>query len=467
MPVDLPVTTIYSKRKLKKKKIQLPAVFLFYTIAIIYVGWIGLTVAPNNLKGGDVAIETVEENPTTSTTDKTSNNQVSLPRVLAIVFPQYHRDPLNDKLWGKAFTDWDSLRKAPEKNRLGYAIPRPTELGYYDLTDLSPRKSQGELARKYGIDGFVFHHYWFYDETHPGPSLHAPLEQMLIDGHPDIPFCLHWCATKWQNTWHGDTAPGYVMPENGVLQNQFFPENSTDTAIETHYNWLRKFFHHKNYMKVDGGKPLFMLYNKKPRSVKVVSRLRELAIADGFPGLYVTLGLTKPHRHLQTIDNPKKNSFQLSKRAKMQVFNKTVAYPNPSDWNTKIPLTLPQWCIQNNSTNRMKRNREISGILTSFDNTPRRSYKDATLWSADEPDVVVGRFEKSIEAALYYETCCFLEEDEITSAKQGGDSRFIVINSMNEWAEGMAMEPSDVFGRKFLEAILHKKKELVAGGCKQ
>lgn len=159
----------------------------------------------------------------------------------------------------------------------------------------------------------------------------------------------------------------------------------------------------------------------------------------------------------------------------MDVFDKTVAYPNPYEWNTKVPLILPQWCVNNNKIREgghntakwsaVKRNREIPGILTSFDNTPRRGCDEATLWSADEPDVVVARFERSLEAALYYETCCFLNEDE-TSAKEGGDSRFIVINSMNEWAEGMAMEPSDVFGRRFLEAVLHKKQDLIAKGCK-
>ena len=38
--------------------------------------------------------------------------------------------------------------------------------------------------------------------------------------------------------------------------------------------------------------------------------------------------------------------------------------------------------------------------------------------------------------------------------KEDGDDRFILINAMNEWAEGMALEPSDVYGRKFLETIL-------------
>ena len=78
-----------------------------------------------------------------------------LPRVLAFVFPQFHRDALNDRLWGDGFSDWDNLRKAPTHNRLGYAIPRPTELGYYNLTDTEPRKQQGELAREYGIPAVV------------------------------------------------------------------------------------------------------------------------------------------------------------------------------------------------------------------------------------------------------------------------------------------------------------------------
>lgn len=129
--------------------------------------------------------------------------QPSLPRVLAFYFPQFHADPLNDRLWGAGFTDWDSLRSAPELNRLGGRIPRPTELGYYDLSDPTSdvARRQGELAREHGLDGFAYHHYWFYDESHPGPNLHAPLELLLKTGEPNVPFCLHWAAMKWISTW--------------------------------------------------------------------------------------------------------------------------------------------------------------------------------------------------------------------------------------------------------------------------
>lgn len=121
-----------------------------------------------------------------------------MPHLWVIYFPQYHPDPLNDKNWGDNFTDWVSLRKSPEKNRLGYDIPRPvsedTGLGYYDLRDVRPRREQGRLAKRYGVDGFVYHHYWFYDPTHPGPNLAAPLLNMLQDGHPDVPFLFNWCG---------------------------------------------------------------------------------------------------------------------------------------------------------------------------------------------------------------------------------------------------------------------------------
>jgi len=128
-----------------------------------------------------------KEGATTTLLHEGKEEENFLPRVLAFVFPQFHRDSLNDRLWAEGFTDWDSLRKAPEKNRLGFKIPRPTELGYYNYSDTEPRRKQGELANQYGIDGLIFHHYWFYDEAHPGPNLHEPVINMLKDGYPDVP----------------------------------------------------------------------------------------------------------------------------------------------------------------------------------------------------------------------------------------------------------------------------------------
>jgi hypothetical protein len=41
----------------------------------------------------------------------------------------------------------------------------------------------------------------------------------------------------------------------------------------------------------------------------------------------------------------------------------------------------------------------------------------------------------------------------------------VAINAWNEWGEGMALEPSDTYGRGFLEIISAVKEELRDAGC--
>lgn len=409
---------------------------------------------------------TTEDQEIDTTTVHGIKRDKNLPRILAIVFPQFHRDALNDNLWGEGFTDWNNLREAPKQNRLGFDIPQPTELGFYDLTDIEPRKKQGELANQYGIDGFIYHHYWFYDNDHPGPSLHAPLEAMLRDGHPDVPFALNWVALKWSKTWMGKVRDGFVYKEPDVLQKQYFPSNYTDSTITDHYNWLRQFFHHPNYIKVDG-QPLLMMYMKKPGSFPVLTRLRELAKKDGLPGLYIIVSFHRPHAHLQSDIDLDKYGLPRSKNKKWDGFNRTVAYPAPSLFNQNTTLEVPEWCTKENlkkdENNPMKQIDEIPGVITAFDNTPRRNSEDAFLWSAEEPEAALERFRRSLHAATYYESCCFrnVKGEEVRE----DDNRFILINALNEWAEGMVMEPSDVYGRKFLETVKNTKLKISKSGC--
>ncbi|KAL3937981.1 MAG: hypothetical protein SGBAC_007021 [Bacillariaceae sp.] len=416
-----------------------------------------------NLKGFESTTTTNAVSKTETIQTETANTNFLLPRVLVLVFPQYHKDELNDKFWGEGFTDWDNLKKAPLQNRNGDRIPRPTELGYYDLTETEPRQKQGALAKEYGIDGFVYHHYWFYDEDHPGPNLHKPLVNMLADGHPDVPFALHWCAVKWMTTWSGQVSPNFVFKEPGVLQKQYFPIDPKDPKIDEHYLWLRQFFHHPNYIKVEGNKPLLMLYQKKPGAMVVLKRLQELAKEDGFGGLMLTVGLTKPHDHLLPITDEnlvRKFKIEQDRVEKFQLYDKIVSYPNPSDWAANRTMEIPDWCRRKVRSN--KRVKDIAGIISSFDNTPRRNFDEANLFATGDPAKVVARFQNSLHAAMYYETCCF---DDHLPTKHEDDDRFVLINAMNEWAEGMALEPSDVYGRQFLEAIRDTKQQLTEKKC--
>ena len=491
----------------------------------------------------------------------TTSTSMTMPKTLVIYFPQYHRDPLNDKNWGDNFTDWDSLRNTPRNNKMKQQIPRPllptseTEtvamtntnmnaskndhlpppLGYYDLKDTEPRRSQGILAKKYDIDGFIYHHYWFYDKSHRGPNLAKPLENMLKDGHPDLPFMLNWCAVRWVNIWMGK-AIFQTIPTNRnraiVLQEQYF--DPTQEMIYEHYLWLKQFFEHPNYIRVNG-QPAFLLYYYDPMALPILESLRNFAIEDGFSGLHFIVGRSSHPEELFTIsldennfqrsriqtldlvDPTKTKSFSrsilstLSNTTNTSVasplleptkekrtwdynpFNQTMTYPYPLQYITQ-PFEVPAWCTDptkipssaaaadESGHPRLHPNHpEIIGVITTFDNTPRRKFKEATVWSGSEsPDEAMQRFKKSYTAALYHQKCCvdvaFLGQQQKQPHEQKSnrklnlnamknDDRFVVINAMNEWAEGMAIEPSDVYGYRWLETIKEVKRTVENQSC--
>lgn len=444
----------------------------------------------------------------------------SLPRILAIYFPQYHTDPVNDRNWGVNFTDWVSLRGAPLTNRMGFPIPRPTttttttdeefELGYYDLTDVSTRKKQGQLAYQHGVDGFLYHHYWFYDPTHPGPTLGRPLELMLQDGYPNLPFAFNWCATKWVNVWMGKAIfqKRRTTRNNALtLQEQYF--NGTHDAIRDHYTWLAQFFHHPNYITVHG-EPVLVLYYFDVRAIPVLKELRRLAVEDGFSGLYLIVGrqayppgLYDPSHILNGTNNNDSNDSRLrdmiTKRMQSLdvlqaeagpigedasestttsttpsdvVFNQSMTYPYPLEYVNR-PLSVPKWCQDGLDPDQYDVDpNEVTGIVTAFDNTPRREAKSATLYNnydVGSPDDVLRRFETNLYAALLYHKCCRRRRRRRKAAAADADSddddRFVAINSWNEWAEGMAIEPSDVYGRRWLEVIRDVKRRVGSEQC--
>lgn len=397
-------------------------------------------------------------------------NRDLMPRTLALYFPQYHRDPINDKNWGVNFTDWESLLASPRLNKEGFEIPRPTELGYYDLSHTEPRKRQGELAKKYGIDGFIYHHYWFYDRAHPGPNLAVPLLNMLDDGHPDIPFFLNWCSVSWVNVWMGN-AVNQTVPTNCVnrrkervrcspviLQEQYF--DPTKEEIETHYQWLSRFFHHENYIRIQN-QPVMLLYYYDKRALPIIEELRKLAIKNGFDGIYWIVGRSAAPDEIFVMNNPNLTNMMKRKTQTLDmfplddVFNQSMTYPYPLAWvNT---YKIPKWCQRGRLREEAApgTRQEVTGILTAFDNTPRRKYKDATIYGADTPSRILDRFRTNLRTALYYSACCQRQTED----------QFVAINAWNEWGEGMALEPSDTYGRGFLEIIHDVKEELRNAGC--
>ena len=129
-------------------------------------------------------------------------------RALAFYLPQFFPIPENDEWWGPGFTEWTNAARARPLFR-GHQQPTlPADLGFYDLRVPETRHAQGELARRYGVEAFVYWHYWFGGGDR---ILDRPFREVLASGEPDVGFALAWANQTWTGTWHG--APDRVLKQ--------------------------------------------------------------------------------------------------------------------------------------------------------------------------------------------------------------------------------------------------------------
>ena len=156
-------------------------------------------------------------------------------KIIAFYLPQFHRIPENDKWWGEGFTEWTNTKSSKPLFK-GHDQPKePLNDNYYNLLDKDTRKWQGELAKKYGIYAFCYYHYWFNGKL----LLQKPIEKMLNQNEPNLPFCMCWANEPWSRSWDGR--------EKEVIMPQAYGEKK---QWKKHFDYLLPFFKDTRYIKV-------------------------------------------------------------------------------------------------------------------------------------------------------------------------------------------------------------------------
>ena len=322
--------------------------------------------------------------------------------VLALYFPQFHEFEVNNVLWGKGYTDFKGV-EAAQVARHGYPVIRPLD-GTYNLLDYWTRHRQARVARQYGIHGFVYYHYWFSG----GPVMEAPLLALLEDDEPNIPFALSWANEHWTRRWDGGN--------NEVLMEQRYEPSDS----RPHFDWLLKFFQHKNYILRDN-KPMLLIYRSAdvPALQHVVAQWNAWALEAGFAGLYVV----------------QMNGVLWSQTAwELQPGVKGIAefYPNLYA-SVQLRPSSALWANYHTRFNVKDPSDYFFGVHASFNNKPRHL--------TDGRETVLPYHPVNLRHALR------------TQLSRTANDSFVFLNAWNEWGEGEAVEPSVEFGHSWLQAI--------------
>lgn len=355
------------------------------------------------------------------------------PRVIAYHLPQFHPIPENDAWWGPGFTEWHNVAKARPLFR-GHAQPNlPGELGFYDMRLAQTRADQAALARAHGVHGFCYWHYWFAGRR----LLEQPVEALLAEGMPNLPFCLGWANESWTGIWHGS-------PQSMLLE-QTYPAGDADA----HYALLRRFFHDPRYI-LHEGRPLLHIYKPLllPADGGYVRRLRTLAEADNLPGLYILGGWTPNVRGRFTSAE----ALGLDGAIVTNISGRDTASPMHVAEAVMNRLRAPFG--GKTGPRRLRYDRAAAAMLPALDGFNFPAYNtvipnwDNTPRSARRGLVLTGSSPAAFRTVMQ-RACANLAA--VPAEQAPGD--FIFLKSWNEWAEGNYVEPDQVHGHAWLESI--------------
>lgn len=361
-------------------------------------------------------------------------------RALAFYLPQYHPVPENDAFWGKGFTEWHNVMQAQPRFR-GHNQPHvPADLGFYDLRLAETRAAQASLARRAGLSGFCYYHYWFSGRR----LLAKPFDAVLASGQPDFPFMLCWANENWTRAWDGSTRE--------VLLTQQY----SDADTRAHARHLAPAFADPRYIRIHD-RPVFAVYNTDqiPCPRRWTDLLRETSLTNGFdPYLirverYLDRDLSPPRTlgfDAALEFQPFSRNFRRWQKTRPDLkrsFGRRLGHRLRRDWQRLRPRQhfdthynmdafVDFDCAQPQPASLC-----YPGVCPSWDNSARRPNGKAIIFQGSSPKLFARWLATKAQAFT----------------PPSPEENLLFVNAWNEWAEGNHLEPCRQYEHAWLDAL--------------
>lgn len=332
-------------------------------------------------------------------------------KILSLYLPGFHKDKVNDEAWGNGFTEWDNVKNGKKLYKNHYQPFIPLN-GFYDLSDKNKIEKQIDEANKYGVDGFIFYHYWFGNNK---TALTKPAEILLKEINKKIDFCFCWANHSWLKNWIGN--------KNEIIVQQTY--GNKDEWIK-HIEYLIPFFKDSRYLKINE-RPVLYIYNMSdiPDFQLMINIWNKKLKSENIKSLYIVEFISSKNKkkNYKNSDSVVEfeplyttyfdiSKFNLFKRFLSKKFNKIDFQDYNKLWkyNIKRKRTYDGTPIQ-------------KSCFVGWDNSARKGY-NCMIVKNNTPE----NFGKNLNLL-------------INNNRKDASNDFLIINAWNEWSEGAYLEP--------------------------
>lgn len=348
----------------------------------------------------------------------------------AIYLPQFHEIEENNKWWGEGFTEWTNVKNASPLFK-GHIQPKHPLNGYYNLLEKKVVEEQTRLLHKYGIDGFIYYHYYFCGKK----IMEKPAENLLKWKDINQKFFFCWANHTWTK--------GKGKEQKILIEQKY---GDVDEWRE-HYVYLSRFFRDERYEKIKN-KPILMIYvSDFTEKKRMISLFDEWARKDGFNGIYIIetytgdLSNKSMHKFKETITEQSEMIYLREPNVSTSIYQ--YRYPikrlfakimREKEMPNKFRrVTIIDGKVLYNIMEKYVKYKESDfkiahGIFFEWDNTPRHKKRGYVITPPSKKH--------------------FMNYLDLVK-----DDEYVFINAWNEWAEGMMLEPTKENGYKYLEWI--------------
>jgi hypothetical protein len=358
--------------------------------------------------------------------------------IAAYVWPSYTGDePRAWQFWPERYGEWQTVKAAGPKYD-GHQWPRRPLWGYVNEADPYVMEMQIGAALDHAVNTFIYDWYWYDGRPF--------LEQCLNNGFlkaknsGKMKFYLMWANHNAVNLWDkrlSSIGMDTVVWDAAIGRAEF--ERMSERNIE-------RYFKLPNYYRIDG-KPVFMVYDAAnfakglggvAEARRALDWLREAAARAGLPGLHLQMTMWgEKSMNVTGVDGGRDtDAYGLIRELG---FDSVTHYQYVHFANIDRPYAdiLPDVAAEWDKLDRKAGVPYFAHVSLGWDNNPRfAKFMPGVVKDADP-----GQIEKALRMAKAY------------ADARPGQPGLITVNSWNEWTETSYLEPDDLYGYGYLQAV--------------